>query len=1121
MPKISKLFLSVKKLVENIVDKLKETMLNSLIIDNYKNGKLGDWLKQEINLNSRLSFVSAFFTIYAYKELQENLNGIQELRFLFGEPNFITDSQVRTERTFSIRDDKIELSKQLMQSAIAKECEEWISKKAQIRSVKKSNFLHGKLYHIQKENGVKNSVLGSSNFTHKGLGYTESPNLELNTIVDSITLNQELLDWFNQIWDNNQLVEDVKDKVLESLRELYKDISPKLLYYKTLYNIFYEYLHDLDINEQRERQVLLHESQIWQKLYPFQRDAVKAIIQKLEKYNGCILADSVGLGKTFTALGVIKYYESRNYRVLVLCPKNLRENWTQYTVQAGSKLNPFDQDKFNYIVLNHTDLREEGRQGDIDLSKFNWGMFDLVVIDESHNFRNDTKGKHLENGKYKKSRYEKLMQDVIKAGVNTKVLLLSATPVNVHLKDLRNQIYFFTKEKDDAFKELGVTSLNQLLATAQRVFTEWAFPHKVQSRKVSDLLGKLPNNFFTLLDSLSIARSRKHIQTYYAESLSQMGNFPQREKPISIYSEIDLQNRFPKYEDVEATIRQYKLSLFSPFFYLKEDKKPEYEEKYGTRQAVNFKQEDREHYLIGMMKVNFLKRLESSINSFSLTMERTLQKIENLLEKINNFQNQEYQLQEKLESQEELEDVDLQEALETGGKLKYLLKDMDLKKWKKDLEDDKSKISQLYNLAQAITPQRDAKLTELKKLLKEKIQNPTKNKQSKLNKKALIFTAFADTANYLYENLTAFAKEHKVHIALVTGSGNNKTTLGNNKFQDILINFSPTSKGRASLKGYPSEEIDILIATDCISEGQNLQDCDYLINYDIHWNPVRVIQRFGRIDRIGSQNESVKLVNFWPTQELDKYIRLQTRVEARMALVDISATNEDNLLSNEIKDLIEKDLSYRDAQIKRLQEEIIDLEELQDSVSLADFSLEEFRAELLAFFQERKKELEKIPDGVYALVNTIFTKSTSSQNEAKVPSGVIFLLKSKKEKLNQTTINPYHPYYLVYVKSNGEIYYMYLQIKQILEVYKLLCKDQTQPIKALCKQFLEETKEGTKMDEYNKLLKSAIDSILQKVQKSNMGNLFYGGTGQLEISSNLVNEENDFNLITWLIIKEG
>jgi SNF2 family DNA or RNA helicase len=1088
---------------------------NSLIIDNYKNGKLIDWLRKEIKPNSRLSFVSAFFTIYAYKELKESLESIEELRFLFGEPNFKT--QEKPERAFSIQDNEIQLSNQLEQSGIARECEEWIRQKVQIRSVKKSNFLHGKLYHIQQENGVKNSVLGSSNFTHKGLGCTKTPNLELNTITDSNRLNEELLQWFNELWDNKNLVEDVKDKVLQNLKELYEDISPKLLYYKTLYNIFYEYLHDLNLNEQTERQVLLHQSQIWQKLYLFQRDAVKAIIQKLEKYNGCILADSVGLGKTFTALGVIKYYESRNYRVLILCPKNLRENWTQYTAYTGDTSNPFFKDRFSYIVLNHTDLREEGKQGDIELSKFNWGMFDLVVIDESHNFRNDTKGKYLENGKYKKSRYEKLMQDVIQAGVNTKVLLLSATPVNVHLKDLRNQIYFFTKEKDDAFRELGVTSLNQLLATAQRVFTEWASSQKAQSRKVSDLLQKLPNNFFTLLDALSIARSRKHIQTYYTESLSQMGNFPKREKPISIYCEIDLENRFPKYEDVEATIRQYKLSLFSPFFYLKENKKIEYEEKYGTRQAVNFKQEDREHYLIGMMKVNFLKRLESSINSFSLTMERTLQKIEDLLKKIKNFQNQEYQLQEKLEFGEE--DLELQEALETGGKLKYLLKDMELEKWKKDLEDDKSKISQLYNLAQAITPRRDAKLDQLKKLLKEKIQTPTKNKEGKLNKKTLIFTAFADTANYLYENLEAFAKEHKVHIALVTGSGNNKTTLGNNKFQDILINFSPISKGRASLQGYPAEEIDILIATDCISEGQNLQDCDFLINYDIHWNPVRVIQRFGRIDRIGSQNESVKLVNFWPTQDLDQYIKLQTRVEARMALVDISATNEDNLLSNEIKDLIEKDLSYRDAQIKRLQEEIIDLEELQDSVSLADFSLEEFRAELLAFFKEKKQELEKIPDGVYALVNNKFTNSTTSENE-KVPSGVIFLLKSKKEKLNQTTINPYHPFYLAYVKSNGEIYYKYFQIKQILEIYKALCKEKTKPDIDLCKNFLEETNQGKNMEEYNKLLTNVVNSITGTVQNSNVANLFYGGTGVLEDQSNLVTQADDFELITWLIIKE-
>jgi ERCC4-related helicase len=993
----------------------------------------------------------------------------------------------------------------------------------EIRSIKKPNFLHGKLYHITQQNGNQNALMGSSNFTIKGLGFTEPSNLELNTIIDSKSLTSDLKNWFDTLWNDQKIVEDVKEQVLEYLQKLYRDVSPEFLYYKTLYHLFEDFRNDKMRRETEERQIQLETSEIWKELYDFQKDGVKGAINKLEKYNGCILADSVGLGKTYEALGVIKYYESRGYRVLVLTPKKLRENWTTYLISMGSELNPFPNDRFNYTVLNHTDLRDSGKQGDIDLSTFKWDMYDLVVIDESHNFRNDTKGKLEEDGNRKKSRYEKLMQDVIQKGVNTKVLLLSATPVNVHLKDLRNQIYFFTKDSDSAFKNsLGIESLNSMLANAQRQFTLWADPSKNQNRRVSDLLSKLPPQFFKLLDELTIARSRKHIEKYYPENMKQIGKFPTRLKPDSVYSQIDLQDEFPSYESIEKTIRSYKLSLFNPFSYLKEEKKTEYEKKYTLNIAKNLTQEDREFYLVGMMKVNFLKRLESSIYSFQVTVKRTMEKIKNLIKLLDEAQELKSKLEYEVESELKEEDEDLLGVIETGGRIKYKLAHMNLEKWKDDLKNDLDKIKTLNAQAQLINSHRDSKLNDLKNLIQAKIDSPTINLDKKENRKVIVFTAFSDTATYLYNELEAFAKANKVHIALVVGSGENKTTLGEPKFQSILTNFSPVSKKRFKLKNFPQkEEIDILIATDCISEGQNLQDCDYLINYDIHWNPVRVIQRFGRIDRLGSRNNFVKLVNFWPTKDLDHYIKLKTRVEARMALVDISATNEDNILSGEnLEELVEEDMKYRDLQIKRLQKEILDMEDLQDTITLSDFTLDDFRFDLMGFLNKNKKLLQETPDGIYAIVNNIFTSSIDPKISVRTNAGVIFLLRNKSQASLKENINPYHPYYLVYIKSDGSLEYGYTNPKQILDVYRSLCAGKKEPLEELCKQFDRETEDGKNMESYNKLIKSAIDSIVGKVKKANFANLGYGGTGKLEKESNLPTKAEDFELITWLVIKE-
>ncbi|MEG3970617.1 helicase-related protein [Microcoleus sp. T2B6] len=1090
----------------------------SAIRDNRRRGTVGDFLKAKVEENSTLSIVSAYFTIYAFDALKEQLLSIKSLKFLFGEPRFIKslDPRKTDKKAFQIEDEGLQLQNRLQQKRVAKECAEWIEKKVQIRSVKQSNLLHGKMYHIA-HNGTENAITGSSNFTVRGLGLgRKNNNIELNLEVDSKRDTRDLKAWFDELWNDAELIEDVKQDVLLYLEQLYQNNTPEFIYYKTLFHIFETFLDDLEKNDILSEQLHFFNTEIWNSLFEFQKDGVKAAINKIGRYNGCIIADSVGLGKTFEALAVIKYFELRNKgTVLVLCPKKLRENWTVYLAQNNSELNPFLKDGFNYAVLSHTDLsRDSGRSGDIDLATIKWGNYDLVVIDESHNFRNNIKSKRDEFGNLiRKSRYERLMDDIIKSGVKTQVLLLSATPVNNDLKDLRNQLYFITEGRDAAFGEsLGIASLRDTLADAQGKFTKWA--KKSRDRKTSELLEELSSAFFKLLDELTIARSRKHIQKYYKDAIAQLGGFPERLKPISVFPEIDLKGEFMSYEQLNSEISKYQLSLFNPSKYVL----PPYRSVYENKRVQNFKQSDRERSLIGMIKVNFLKRLESSVNSFAITMQRTIDKISELqkrLESFRNWQDENAEIDLNYLELEAEEDEDLRAAWEVG-KLKVKMVHLDVETWLKDLKRDKEQLKKIYHSAQSISVERDAKLAELKELIAEKVKHPTTNKHGQPNRKVLVFTAFADTAVYLYEGLREWARvELKINLALVTGgSAANKTTFGKNEFNHILTNFSPFAKKRAQIPSMQQDgEIDLLIATDCISEGQNLQDCDYLINYDIHWNPVRIIQRFGRCDRIGSPNHTVQLINFWPTEDLDQYINLKNRVEARMALADMAGTFEDNLLeAKEIQELIESDLKYRDKQLLRLKDEVLDIEDFTESVALTEFTLDDFRMELAKYIESNRKLLQDAPLGLYAVV------PTNSEYPIIAP-GVIFCLKQKGDCLDNKTVNPLQPYFLVYVRENKEVRLTFAQPKQILEIYQLLCAGCTVPYEELCNLFDRQTNNGFDMSLYNDLLKRAVDSIAGIYNKRLIGNLLSSRSAVLVEQAHQVKATTDFELITWLVIK--
>tara|TARA_R110000824_G_scaffold24090_1_gene85314 strand:- start:12195 stop:15308 length:3114 start_codon:yes stop_codon:yes gene_type:complete len=1031
------------------------------------------------------------------------------VRFLFGEPRFLDsiDADGLCPPAFSLDEDGLTLTQGIRKSLAASRCADWIREKVEVRSIKRAGLLHGKLFHVD-DGRREHAMVGSSNFTLKGLGFTNEPNIELNLVVDSDRDRDDLLKWFDEIWSDESLTEDVRDEVLGQLERLYRHNSPEFVYFKTLYHLFEKFLSDQTLEEERLNEARFTETAIWQMLFEFQRDGVRALLSKLDRHNGCILADSVGLGKTYIALAAIKWFELRNQRVLVLCPKKLRDNWTEFLAQNNNETNPLLADKFAYTVLSHTDLtRTSGRVGDINLGTVNWGNYDLVVIDESHNFRTASRGRAAsEEGPARVSRYEKLIEEVIRSGIKTKVLMLSATPVNNDLSDLKSQLDLMLASKPDAFAELGVANLGGVIGDARRKFKDWT---KAGGKDRDALIARLPPALFNLLDGVTIARSRKHVEKHYASAMDAIGHFPTRARPVSIFSHIDVAGEFPTFAHVHDEISALQLALYNPISFVHEQHLHIYDP------GGNFDQGNREHFLIGIIKTGLLKRLESSVNSFASSMTRLCDRIDTRLSDIAEFKaGKAHALLNSDLADESDGDEELEAAFEVGGALKFNLAHMNIEDWEKALQADRDLLDALRVSALAVKPQRDAKLADLKKILTDKATNPTTNRAGEANRKVIVFTAFSDTAEYLYDQLAPFAKELGLNAALVTGGAATKATLGKARYQDILINFAPRAKNRAAMKGMPQgAEIDLLIATDCISEGQNLQDADLLVNFDIHWNPVRLIQRFGRIDRIGSLNDSIKMVNFWPTPDLNHYINLTGRVEARMALVDLSATGDDNILSD-AKEAAEEDLKWRDKQLLRLKDEVFDLEDGQDGVTLAEFSLEDFRADLLLFARENEEELRTAPIGINAIAPANVTGGT-------LDPGVIFCLKRNgiAVKGNEQTVGGLDPFFLAYVRDDGSIRHGFASAKTILDAMRALCLGRNEPFEALCKAFDDETGKGSNMEKYDTIALAAVESIRGTYATRALGALAAGRGGKLANEAAQPRHEDDFELITWLIVR--
>lgn len=1095
-------------------------------IINNTNKLLGDDLKNEIKQGSRLRIAASCFSIYAYDALKNELSAIDELKFLFTTPTLIAeqikDKVKKQQREFYIpklsesglcgTEFEIRLKNRMTQKAIARECAEWLKAKVKIKTLKEPVSTQpminidsdGNYMHYTPVNG----------FTTADLGFERS-NANLTGIIKSDNAEQSkfFIKEFDRLWGDTEKLEDITGAVIDYISSCYKENSPEFIYFIILYNIFKDFLRDLDEDCMPNEATGFKNSLIWNKLYNFQKDGAVGVINKLERYNGCILADSVGLGKTFTALAVMQYYSLRNKSILVLCPKRLEQNWTQY--QGNSTTNIFYKDRIRFDVLFHTDLgRTSGKSGNIDLSTVNWGNYDLVVIDESHNFRNNRAVY-----KNKDTRYDFLMKRIMQDGVKTKVLMLSATPVNNRYNDLKNQLllaYGGDYDEMNATMDVG-RDIQSIFRNAQKVFNAWS-KLPTSERHAKDLLDKLDIDFSIILDSVTIARSRKHIQKFY--NINDIGKFPSRLPVMSIYPTLTDKHGIMTYKEIYNKLLSMSMDVYAPLSWLQPSKTEKYEAKYRIdlssedRNANSLgqgltRQRNRETGLKKLMTTSLLKRLESSVHAFRITLEKIIKLNEETNAAIQRFLDGDKtaSIQRKITSftVEDADEDELYSMVELPGDIINIdLADLDVITWQRNILRDIEILTEIYSAMKLVTPEEDNKLKKLKTLIDEKIANPINDD----NKKILIFSAFEDTTNYLYETIAPYiSSKYGLFTAKFAGGNSNKATVkGRTDTDRLLTLFSPLSKQRAiTLKDEPNTpEIDVLIATDCISEGQNLQDCDICINYDIHWNPVRIVQRFGRIDRIGSINDKIQLVNFWPDISLDEYINLNKRVSARMTIVNATATADDNIISDE-----DEEMDYRKEQLKKLQEGALqDLEDVDGNISITDLGLNDFVMDLHNYIKTCGE-----PKGVITGLHSVVAADQSKGIE----SGIIFVLRNRNDGVNINKQNRLHPYYLVYLKENGEVVCNHLDVKSTLDVLRASSKGQTEPLAELCRKFNRETKDGAKMDKYNALLDDAVASIIEVKEENDLNSLFK--TGSKVLFQQRIDGLDDFELISFVVIK--
>jgi hypothetical protein len=1069
-----------------------------------------DSLVSTIRQGDVVSVAAATFSMYAYQELAEQLESVGAFRFLFTSPSFVAEKPTRAQREFYIprmnRERgvcgtplELRLRNELTQKAVAGECAAWIRRKATFKSADGDGAFGTSFLGVERPDdcGV---YVPFDGFTTKELG-TCPGEASLGCVFrQDASGSRMLLNMFEQSW-NSPALRDVTDQVVDAVECAYRENPPELVYYYTLYRIFHEFLDGLSPSTLPNEETGLKRSKIWSKLYDFQKDAAYAIINKLETYRGCILADSVGLGKTFTALAVIKYYQSLGMNVLVLCPKKLADNWVVYRSNAIN--NPISEDRLRYDVLFHTDLSRDRGQSvtmGLDLSLVDWGNYGLVVIDESHNFRNGADSARGEGDKL--NRYERLVSKVIEDGCITKVLMLSATPVNNRFRDLRNQLRLaYSDDPQGWSQKLGLScDVETVFRRAQGTYTEWSHL-PVEQRTTGELAGMLDADFFQVLDQVTVARSRRHIQTYY--DMAAIGAFPQRRPPVSKRPPLAAGIEAVNYREIYALLDRLSLAVYLPSSYILPSRMEKYAQAKGGVHG-NLTSSGREQGVRRLMCANLLKRLESSVFSFKKTLGKVRLAMASRVQDIADYHDRRTARKVKADCPDWDFDLDIDDEnsplLEVEDSNGYDLADLDTLRWDRDMRADMALIDELLAAVEPIDPAHDGKLQELLADVEHKVANPF----NEGNRKVIVFTAFADTATYLYEQLSASLGERLgLHVALVTG-GQSGVRCTHPRVQrdmaQVLACFSPVSKERdATYPRLAGCDVDVLVATDCISEGQNLQDCDYLVNFDIHWNPVRIVQRFGRIDRIGSRNAQIQLVNYWPDVELDEYINLKARVEQRMRITVMTSTGDDDLINAEE----DGDLEYRRQQLARMQSEVIDLEDVSGGVSITDLGFNDFRMDLLAYHGEHP-ELERVPGGINAVVR------------GEKP-GVVFVLRNVNQAVNPEGANRIHPFYLVYMGDDGTLVHGHLEPKATLDVMRALCRGASEPNAELVRSYARATKDGRDMRRESALLRDAVATVVDRKQQSDVQSFFSGGTtGFLE---NDVAGLDDFELVCFLVVR--
>ena len=1075
------------------------------VIDNVST-RLGDDLGATLRRGDRIRCVAPTFSIYAFEALRATLERIDRFDFIFSGPSFVADGAgaAPPHRQFLIppamrpRDltgtpFEISLRNRMTARATAQDCARWIRSSARF----KANIAGGNVpgFLSVEGSGGLTTYTNLSGFTASDLGYEREGGLSLINKSTDRAPGERYRQVFDQLWTDQARLEDVTEALCRQIEATYTENAPSRIYHLILASIFRTFLDEVSGDTLPNDRTGYRDTKVWRTLYKFQQDAVTGLINKLETFNGCILADSVGLGKTLTALAVIKYYELRNKSVLVLCPKKLSENWRTYNRNLTTNI--LHEDRLRYDVLAHTDLlRTGGESMGMPLNQVNWGNYDLVVIDESHNFRNDDATQDDgETG----TRYRALLNKVIRAGVRTRVLMLSATPVNNRFSDLRNQLAL-TYEGDSgqlASKLRSAQSIEETFRRAQRAFNEWQ-DLPVEERTPDAIQARLDFDFFELLDAVTIARSRRHITTHY--DTAEIGRFPDRLPPQSFRCALTDRGNVPDFNDIYDRLSDLTLAVYAPLTYVLPSRVAVYEERYDTRTATNrLRHQDREASIKSLMRVNLLKRLESSVASFRITLQKLVDQHRDTLGAIAAFERGGDGGVAVTDAEDE-DDMPSVGASLRRGDVRVAFADLDLVTYKRELKADAALLEALLADVAHVTPAHDTKLRHVLDYVAAKAQAPLNDG----NRKVLIFTAFADTAEYLYRELgQAIHDRDGRHAACVTGSGNPRTTLGVGfAFNDVLTLFSPGSKRADLLMPDEARRIDVLIATDCISEGQNLQDCDVVVNYDIHWNPVRIIQRFGRVDRIGSPNERLQLVNYWPDISLDDYINLKDRVENRMVIADMTATGDDNPLDHRANDM-----AYRREQLRRLQDEVIEPEDVRQGVSITDLGLNDFRMDLVSYVRAHGS-LDDAPLGMHAVVPA---------GEGR-PPGVIFCLRNLQAGDALSGHNRLHPHYLVYVRTDGTAHVRHTDPKRVLDLLRGVAKGLIEPDPDLIAPFNAETEDGRRMEAYSDLLGAAVRSMVETKAGRDVDSLF--GDGPTTALVGDVAGLDDFELIAFVVVRD-